>query len=69
MKIEDSKGKVAVQQYHIAGFEVEDVLYLVPFVTFLNGLKLFLELAATVSPWVAIIFGWQYFKLIKSNKP
>ena len=69
MKIEDSKGKGAVQQPHITSFEMEDVLYLLPFVTLLDGLKLFLVLAAIVSPGVAIIFGWQYFKLIKPNNP
>ena len=69
MKIENIEGKDAIKQPNFAGFEMEDVLYLLPIVTLLDGLKLFLILSTTVSPWVAILFGWQYFKLTQAEKP
>ena len=67
MKIENSTGKLSVKQPCWAGFEVEDVLYLIPLVTLFGGLKLFLVMAAVVSPWVTIYFGWQYFCLEKKE--
>tara|TARA_B100000686_G_scaffold353301_1_gene458356 strand:+ start:3550 stop:4143 length:594 start_codon:yes stop_codon:yes gene_type:complete len=61
MKIEELQGKLSVQQPRWVGFEMEDVMYLIPLVTLFDGLKLFLVLGATTSPWVAIFFGWKYF--------
>ncbi len=67
MKIESWQGKASVRQPYFLGFELEDILYLVPFITLLNGLKPFLVLAAMVSPWVAIFLGWKYFRIGKSR--
>ena len=66
MKIEDRRGKQAVPQLRWAGFEMEDIMYLVPFVALLEGLQLFLTLAATISPGFAVFFGWQYFRAQKT---
>ena len=68
MKIEDREGKDAVQQPNFVGFEMEDVLYLMPIVTLLDELKLLLIFTVMVSPWVAILFGWQYFKITQAEK-
>ena len=65
MKIEDQEGKKAVQQPKVAGFEMEDILYFLPLITLIDGLKLFLALASTVAPCIAIFFGCQYLKLKK----
>jgi len=37
MRIEDLAGKMATRQASLAGFETEDVLYLIPLVTLTNG--------------------------------
>lgn len=62
-RIENWHGKAATRQPHIAGFEAEDVLYLLPVVTLLDGLKPFLVAAAIGAPIAALIVGWQFVRL------
>jgi archaetidylinositol phosphate synthase len=58
MRIEDTAGKAASMQASVAGFETEDVLYLLPLVTLSNALVPLLLAAAVCAPlfalWVAI---------------
>jgi archaetidylinositol phosphate synthase len=54
MRIETMAGKTASKQATLAGFETEDVLYLLPLVTLLNGLPLFLIAAALGAPLFAV---------------
>jgi archaetidylinositol phosphate synthase len=58
MRIEEMHGKAATQQTSLAGFETEDVLYLLPLVTLCNGVEIFLLAASICAPlfgvWVAI---------------
>lgn len=59
--IETRHGKVATKQPRFAGFEAEDVLYLVPVVTLLGGLQAFLQAAAIGAPLAFVIVLVQYF--------
>jgi archaetidylinositol phosphate synthase len=58
MRIEDRAGKAASAQGSAAGFETEDVLYLLPLVTVCNGTATFLATAAVGAPlfllWVIV---------------
>jgi phosphatidylglycerophosphate synthase len=54
MRIEDRAGKEATRQHSIAGFETEDVLYLLPFITLLNGVSACLVAAAVGAPLFAV---------------
>jgi phosphatidylglycerophosphate synthase len=60
MRIEEMAGKTASQQAILAGFETEDVLYLLPLVTLCNGVTPFLIAASIGAPlfaiWVVIGF-------------
>ena len=60
--MEKESGKSAIQQAHVAGFETEDVLYLLPLVTLANHEKTFLLAAAVGAPVGLIIVAVQYFK-------
>ena len=58
MRMEEEFGKTATQQAYFAGFETEDVLYLLPLVTLSNAMAPFLLAASICAPlfaaWVAI---------------
>jgi archaetidylinositol phosphate synthase len=58
MRIEEILGKAATQQASLAGFETEDVIYLLPFITLCNAVGPALLVASTCAPlfavWVAI---------------
>jgi phosphatidylglycerophosphate synthase len=54
MRIEALQGKEATRQASLAGFETEDVLYLLPFVTLCDGLGSFLVLATCCAPLFAL---------------
>ncbi|HWF98290.1 MAG TPA: CDP-alcohol phosphatidyltransferase family protein [Steroidobacteraceae bacterium] len=58
MRIEEMAGKVATRQPSLSGFEAEDILYLLPLVTLLNGVMPFLVAASIGAPvfaaWVVI---------------
>jgi len=63
-QMENSHGKQATQQAQWAGFEAEDVLYLMPAVTLAGGLGWFLVAAAIGAPLAAVFVTYQYFKLM-----
>jgi phosphatidylglycerophosphate synthase len=60
MRIESMAGKAGTRQASVAGFETEDILYLLPAVTLCNVVDPFLKIAAVGAPlfaiWVAIDF-------------
>jgi hypothetical protein len=60
MRIEERFGKAGTRQAHLAGFETEDVLYLLPLATLCNLMTSFLVTAAVCSllfgAWVVIYY-------------
>ncbi len=62
--IEQSIGKEDARQPHLAGFEIEDILYLLPIVTLLNGLQHFLLLASIGAP-LFLIWVWREYHTVK----
>jgi archaetidylinositol phosphate synthase len=60
MRIEALGGKSASKQAKVAGFETEDVLYLLPLVTLCNGTRPFLVAAALGAPVFAIWVLFDY---------
>jgi archaetidylinositol phosphate synthase len=60
MRIEALAGKSASQQAEVAGFETEDVLYLLPLITLCNGTKPLLIAAACGAPLFAIWVLFDY---------
>jgi phosphatidylglycerophosphate synthase len=54
MRIEEMAGKMATKQAAVAGFETEDVLYLLPLATLLNGMGPLLVAASIGTPLFAI---------------
>ena len=66
-EIEETLGKIATRQPSFAGFEAEDVLYLLPLVTLSNGLGPFLIAAAIGAPIAALLVGAQYLHMRNPN--
>jgi archaetidylinositol phosphate synthase len=64
-RMEETHGKAATAQAAWFGFEAEDVLYLLPLVTALEGLVPFLIAAAIGAPIVAIFVGRQYIQCVR----
>ncbi len=64
-RIEEAHGKSATVQPARFGFEAEDVLYVLPLVTALDGLAPFLAAAAIGAPIGAVVVGWQYRRLVR----
>ncbi|MGI4815386.1 MAG: CDP-alcohol phosphatidyltransferase family protein [Janthinobacterium lividum] len=60
--IERAAGKAATRQPRMAGFEAEDVLYLMPLVTLANITYPFLIVAAIGAPLGALIVAIQYWR-------
>jgi archaetidylinositol phosphate synthase len=67
MRIESIAGKVASRQARAGGFETEDILYLVPLVTLLNGARGFLIAAAIGAPLFALWVLYDYRRLTRSQ--
>jgi phosphatidylglycerophosphate synthase len=65
MRIEDMAGKAASQQAAMAGFETEDVLYLLPLVTLANVLTSFLAVAALCAPLFAVWVAIDYHRVLR----
>jgi archaetidylinositol phosphate synthase len=61
--IENRHGKSATAQPRLAGFEAEDILYLLPLVTWFDGLTTFLRSAAVGAPIAFVIVLIQYLRL------
>ena len=59
VRIEELAGKAAARQPSLGGFEVEDVLYLLPLVTLFDGLGPLLMMASIGAPLFAV---WQSFE-------
>jgi len=69
MRIEELAGKGASKQGSLAGFETEDVLYLLPLVTLFNGLTNFLVAAAIGAPLFAIWVIADYRRVLRRLQP
>jgi archaetidylinositol phosphate synthase len=65
MRIEDMVGKAANQQASLAGFETEDVLYLMPLITLSNGVVPFLMAAALCAPLFALWVMIDYRRVLR----
>jgi phosphatidylglycerophosphate synthase len=66
-EIEQNHGKAAVKQPNLAGFEAEDVLYLLPVVTLLDGLWPFLIAASIGAPLALVIVIKEYLQFRSSQ--
>ncbi|KNH09904.1 CDP-diacylglycerol- glycerol-3-phosphate 3-phosphatidyltransferase [Candidatus Burkholderia brachyanthoides] len=65
MRIESMVGKSGTKQASLAGFETEDVLYLLPLVTVLNGMTPFLFAAAIGAPLFAVYVAFDYARVTR----
>ena len=66
--IEEKHGKSRIHQPLWGGFEAEDILYLMPIVTLLEGLNSFLYLASLGAPIAALFVLFQYRKIMAEGK-
>jgi len=69
MRIEAMAGKAASRQTSLAGFETEDVLYLLPLVTVFNGLTPFLGAASIGAPLFAVWVVIDYRRVLNRLHP
>jgi phosphatidylglycerophosphate synthase len=69
MRIEELGGKAASKQGSMAGFETEDVLYLLPLVTVFNGLTPFLIAASIGAPVFALWVVFDYRRVLHRLQP
>ena len=67
-EIEERAGKTVAQQPHAGGFEAEDILYLIPAVTILDGLLPFLFVACIGTPIFALWVLNKYLTLLNKNE-
>ncbi len=65
MRIESMVGKSGTKQASMAGFETEDVLYLLPLVTVVNGMTPFLIAAAIGAPLFAVYVAVDYVRVTR----
>ena len=65
--MENHLGKIATRQPQWAGFEAEDVLYLMPAVTFSGSLEWFLYAAAIGAPVACVLVAVQYVRAMQSR--
>jgi phosphatidylglycerophosphate synthase len=63
MRIEALLGKAGTQQGSVAGFETEDILYLLPLVTLFSGLTPFLTAAVVGAPLFAMLVVADFFRV------
>jgi len=68
MRIEELLGKSATQQASFAGFETEDVLYLMPLATLCNGVLPVLLTAAVCAPLFAVWVAIEYRRLVHRDR-
>ncbi len=68
-QMENRHGKSATKQAQWAGFEAEDVLYLIPLVTLSGALVGFLWAAAIGAPLAAIFVTSQYLRSMRTESP
>ncbi|KIG04184.1 CDP-alcohol phosphatidyltransferase family protein [Caballeronia concitans] len=65
MRIESMVGKSGTKQASMGGFETEDVLYLLPVVTILNGMTPFLIAACIGAPLFAVYVAVDYRRVVR----
>lgn len=68
MRIEEILGKDGTRQGSMAGFETEDVLYLLPLVTLLSGLGPFLLAASVGAPIFALLVGVDFIRVTRRSR-
>jgi phosphatidylglycerophosphate synthase len=68
MRIESMAGKSGTKQASMAGFETEDVLYLLPVVTLLNGMTPFLIAASIGAPLFAVWVVVDYQRALRRTR-
>jgi len=68
MRIESMVGKSGTKQASMGGFETEDVLYLLPLVTVLNGMTPFLIAAAIGAPLFAVYVAVDYRRVTRRER-
>ncbi|MEH2067757.1 MAG: CDP-alcohol phosphatidyltransferase family protein [Nostoc sp.] len=66
-EMEQRLGKEAIRQPNFAGFDIEDVLYLFPIISLLDGLEPLLIAATIGAPIFAVWVIWQFFALRESQ--
>jgi phosphatidylglycerophosphate synthase len=69
MRIESLVGKAGTKQSFAAGFETEDVLYLLPLVTLSDGAAWFLTAAAIGAPLFALWVAVDYWLVVRRAPP
>jgi phosphatidylglycerophosphate synthase len=67
MRIEQLRGKNAIQQASLGGFETEDVLYLLPLVTLSNSLVPLLLAASICAPLYAVWVVIDYRRMVRGD--
>lgn len=67
-QMESAHGKEATRQPHWAGFEAEDVLYLMPLVTLCGGLTWFLYAAAVGAPLACLLVAVSYARVMREPR-
>ncbi|HEY4071853.1 MAG TPA: CDP-alcohol phosphatidyltransferase family protein [Herbaspirillum sp.] len=68
MRIEEQAGKAGTKQASFAGFETEDVLYLIPLVTLFDSTHGFLLAAAIGAPVFAILVIADYLRVMRKMR-
>jgi phosphatidylglycerophosphate synthase len=68
MRIEALLGKAGTRQSSMAGFETEDILYLLPLVTLCSGLTPFLFAASVGAPLFALLVVVDFIRVTRSTK-
>jgi hypothetical protein len=68
MRIERALGKMATRQASVAGFETEDVLYLMPLATLSNGLAPLVAIAAVCAPLFAVWVVIDYRRVMRRER-
>jgi archaetidylinositol phosphate synthase len=68
MRMEEMLGKAATRQAYVAGFETEDVLYLLPLVTLGKGTAQFLLAATICAPLFAIWVAIDYRRVLRVGR-
>lgn len=69
MRIESRVGKSGTKQASAAGFETEDVLYLLPLVTLADGIGPFLTAASIGAPLFALLVIIDYWRVMRRPQP
>lgn len=69
MRIESMAGKAGTQQASAAGFETEDVLYLLPLVTLSQIVEPFLAAASIGAPLFAVWVALDYRRVVRKARP